>query len=106
MGQKSAQLPCFERVKQVNKKSRVKNFFAVVNKAVAKVNLCEKILGACATFSPLLSLIPPSVQGKTSVRIDAYPNVYRNSFQTASGHWMRRNISQRQCKIQVHFVSL
>ena len=55
MGQKSAQLPCFERVQHLKEKSRVKNFFALVNREVAKVYLSEKILGrgGCGTLSEL-----------------------------------------------------
>ena len=34
--------PCFVRVQHLKKKSRAKNFFAIVNGAVAKVYLYEK----------------------------------------------------------------
>ena len=36
-GQKSAQLPCFEIVQDLKEKSRAKNFFALVKRAVTKV---------------------------------------------------------------------
>jgi len=42
MDQKSAQLPYFEKVKHPEEKSRARNFFAKVIRAVLKVNLCEK----------------------------------------------------------------
>jgi len=42
MGQKRAQLPCFERAQHLKEKSRAKNVFAIVNRAVEKVYLSEK----------------------------------------------------------------
>ena len=51
ISQKSAQLPCFERVQHLMEKSRTKNFFAKVIRAVAKVYLCEKNFGAWWHFN-------------------------------------------------------
>jgi len=45
MGQKSAQLPYFEKVQHLKEKSSAKNFLSKVIRAVAKVYLCEKNLG-------------------------------------------------------------
>ena len=45
IGQKSAKLPCLLRVQHLKEKSRVKNFLAIINRAVAKVYLCDKKFG-------------------------------------------------------------
>jgi len=41
MGQKRAQLPYFEKIQHLREKSRAKNAFAKLIRAVAKVYLCE-----------------------------------------------------------------
>ena len=45
MGQKSAKLPCLLMVQHLKEKSRAKDFLVIVNRAVAKVYLCDKTLG-------------------------------------------------------------
>ena len=56
IGQKSAQLPWFERVQYLKKKSRAKNIFATVIRAVAKIYLCENNFGGWWNFnSPVTS---------------------------------------------------
>ena len=41
----STKLPCFEKVQHLKEKSRAKDFFAGVKRAVGKVYLCEKNYG-------------------------------------------------------------
>ena len=45
MAQKSAQLPYFEMVQHLNRKSRAKNFFAKVIRPEAEIYLCENEFG-------------------------------------------------------------
>ena len=45
IAQKSAQPPYFENVQHRKEKSRAKNIFAKVIRAVAEVYLCEKKIG-------------------------------------------------------------
>jgi len=45
MGQKSTQLPCCKRAQHLKEKSRAKNFFAIVNRAVAKFIYAKKSFG-------------------------------------------------------------
>ena len=45
MAQKSAQLPYFEKVQHLKRKSRAKNFFAKVITPEAEIYLCEKEFG-------------------------------------------------------------
>ena len=44
-GPKSAQLPCFEGALHLKETCKAKNFFAIVNRPVAKAYLCEKEIG-------------------------------------------------------------
>ena len=60
MGQKRAQLPYFELVQHPKEKSRAKNFFAKVIKAVAKVYLPEKNLGGGGGVWGTLKATPTS----------------------------------------------
>ena len=54
MGHKGIQLACFERVQHLTEKSRAKNYFAIVNRGVAKFIYAKNILGASGTLKSLL----------------------------------------------------
>ena len=56
-GSKCAKLPCFARVQHLKEKSRAKNFFSIVNRAVAKVYLSKKIWGISGTWITVIIII-------------------------------------------------
>ena len=59
-GPKKCTTSCFERVQHLKEKSRAKNVFAMVNRAVAKVYLCiKKKLGVSGTLNKELTPMMP-----------------------------------------------
>ena len=54
MGHKGIQIACFERAQHLKEKSRAKNYFALVNRAVAKFIYAKNISGFSGTLKSLL----------------------------------------------------